>query len=301
MDVDIPAPELRKVVPAMADAPRPTQHVRIQASSGWRAVDLAEFWRYREILWFLAGRDVKLRYKQTALGVAWAIIQPLFMMVVFSLFFGRLARMPSDGVPYPLLTLVALLPWQLFAYALTQSSLSLVAEQRLITKVYFPRLIVPVASILAGVVDFAVTFLLTLGMIVLFDVEGWFHFKLTLGLLAIPCFVLFALLSALAIGLWLAALNVQYRDIRYVIPFLTQIWMFATPVVYPSSLVPARYRVLYGLNPMAGVVDGFRWAMLGTRSPGWGPLAVSLLVMASMLVGGLYYFRRLERSFADLV
>jgi lipopolysaccharide transport system permease protein len=301
MEVDVPAAQLRDVARIATDAGGGTRHFRIQASSGWRAVDLAEFWRYRELLWFLAGRDIKLRYSQTALGVAWAVIQPLSTMLVFSLFFGRLARMPSDGVPYPLLTLLGVLPWQLFSSALAQSSNSLVAEQRLITKVYFPRLIVPVASTLSGVVDFAVTFLLACAMLALFGAEGWFHVKITLALLALPCFALFALASALSVGLWLAALNVQYRDVRYVIPFMMQLWMFATPVVYPSSLVPGRYRVLYGLNPMAGVVDGFRWAILGTRSPGWAPLGVSLLVVSAVLVGGLYYFRRVERSFADMV
>jgi lipopolysaccharide transport system permease protein len=302
MEVDIPAAELREAVPETAvDGRRPTQHLRIQPSGGWRAVDLAEFWRYRALLWFLAGRDVKLRYKQTVLGVAWAIIQPLLTMLAFSLFFGKLAKIPSDGVPYPLLTLVALVPWQLFAFALTQSSNSLVAEQRLITKVYFPRLIVPVASVLAGLVDFAVTILLTLGMVVLFEAEGWYHVRFTVALLALPGFAVFALVSALALGLWLAALNVQYRDVRYVIPLMMQLWMFATPVAYPSSLVPARYRMLYALNPMVGVVDGFRWAMLGTAPPGLGPLGVSLVVVSALLVGGLYYFRRLERSFADMV
>jgi len=277
------------------------EHVKIRATSGWRAVDWAEFWRFRELLWFLAVRDIKLRYKQTALGVTWAIIQPLFTMVIFSIFFGKLAKIPSDGIPYPLLTLVALVPWQLFAYALTQSSNSLVAEQRLITKVYFPRLIVPVASVLAGLVDLLVTFVLTLGMLALYAAKGWCRVQFTAAFFMIPFFVLFALVTALSIGLWLSALNAQYRDIRYIIPFVTQIWMFATPVLYPSSLVPPKYRLLYGLNPMAGVVDGFRWALLHTASPGWGPLSVSLIAVAVMLVGGLYNFRRLERSFADMV
>jgi homopolymeric O-antigen transport system permease protein len=301
MEADILAADLREGAPAPAGRGRPIPSLRIQASSGWRAVDLAEFWRYRELLWFLAGRDVKLRYHQTVLGVAWAVIQPLTTMLIFSLFFGKLAKMPSESVPYPLLALVGLLPWQLFASAVGQSSNSLVAEQRLISKVYFPRLIVPVASVLPGLIDLAVTLLLTLGMIILFDVLGWSHVRFTLALLTLPCFVLFALAAALAVGLWLAALNVQYRDVRYVVPFAIQLWMFATPVVYPSSLVPARYRVLYGLNPMVGVVDGFRWAMLGTTSPGWGAFCVSIGVVSVMLVGGLYYFRRLERSFADMV
>jgi len=276
-------------------------HVRIRATGGWRAVDWAEFWRYRELLWFLASRDIKLRYKQTALGVTWAVIQPLITMLVFSFFFGRLAKIPSDGVPYPLLVLVGLMPWQLFVYALAHSSNSLVAEQRLITKVYFPRLIIPVASVLAGVVDFAITFLLTVGMIALYAAKGWFRFDLTPKLLLVPLFALFALAAALAVGLWLSALNVQYRDIRYAIPFISQLWMFVTPIVYPSSLVPGRYRLPYGLNPMVGVVEGFRWALLRTASPGWGPLGVSIVVVGAMLAGGLYNFRRLERTFADMV
>jgi lipopolysaccharide transport system permease protein len=300
MDLDVAAEKSG----ALVQSPAPGRHIeqiQIRASSGWRAVDLVEFWRYRELLWFLAWRDVKLRYKQTALGVAWAVIQPLFTMIFFSLFFGKLAKVPSGGVPYPLLTLVALLPWQLFLYALTQSSNSLVAEQRLITKVYFPRLIVPIASVLAGLVDFGVTFVLTIGMVSLYVAKGWFSVSITPALLALPLFVLFALLTALAFGLWLSALNVKYRDVRYVIPFMSQLWLFATPVAYPSSIVPEKYRVLYGLNPMAGVVDGFRWAILDTARPAWGLLGSSIAVVVVMLVGGLFYFRRVERSFADLV
>jgi lipopolysaccharide transport system permease protein len=269
--------------------------VRIRPSSGWRALDLAEVWKYRELLWFLAWRDITVRYKQTVLGVAWAVIQPLFTMVIFSLFFGYLAKMPSDGVPYPIFTLVALLPWQLFAYALTQSSNSLVNEQRLISKVYFPRLIVPLASVVSGLADFGVAFLLVLGMMVFYAVP------LSWNLLAVPFLVLFALATALAVGLWLAALNVQFRDVRYVVPFLTQIWMFATPVAYPSSLIPADYRPWFGLNPMAGVVEGFRWALLGQGEAPTGLLAVSVLTVVVLLVGGLFYFRRLERNFADVV
>jgi lipopolysaccharide transport system permease protein len=269
--------------------------VRIRPSSGWRSLDLRELWRYRELLWFLALRDIQLRYKQTALGVAWAVIQPLFTMVVFTIFFGRLAKVPSDGIPYPLFVLVALLPWQLFAYALTQSSNSLVNEQRLITKVYFPRLIVPLASVISGVADFAVAFVLVLGMM------AWYGVAPSWNMLAVPLLVLFALATALAVGLWLAALNVQYRDVKYIIPFLTQIWMFASPVAYPSSLVPEAYRPIYGLNPMAGVIEGFRWALLGLGEPPTALVAVSALTVLALLVGGMYYFRRLERQFADIV
>ncbi|MDB5311160.1 MAG: type transporter [Gemmataceae bacterium] len=268
---------------------------RIRPGRGWRAVDLREVWRYRELLFFLSLRDIKLRYKQTALGVAWAVIQPLFTMAVFTVFFGNLGKLPSDGQPYALFVLAALVPWQLFAYALTQSSNSLVAEQRLITKVYFPRLIVPLASVLSGLVDFLVAFgLLLIGMAV-------FGVPLSWAVLAVPVFVALAVLTALAVGLWLSALNVQYRDVRFTIPFLTQFWMFLTPVAYPASLVPAAYRPLYGLNPMAGVVEGFRWALLGTAAPDWGLVAVSAGVAVALLTGGVFYFRRMEKTFADVV
>lgn len=283
------------MIPPTPPPVSPPDVVRIRPSGGWRALDLVELWRYRELLVFLTVRDVKLRYKQTALGVGWVVAQPLLTMAVFTVFFGNLAKMPSDGKPYALFVLVALIPWQLFAYALTQSSNSLVAEQRLITKVYFPRLIVPVASVLAGLVDFAVAFVLVLlGMAVLGVSPTW-------AVLAVPVFAGFAVLAALAVGLWLSALNVQYRDVRYTIPFLTQFWLFATPVAYPASLVPAEYRAWYGVNPMAGVVEGFRWALLGTDAPAWGLMAVSAAATAGLLGGGLFYFRRMERGFADVV
>jgi lipopolysaccharide transport system permease protein len=273
----------------------PPEWVRIRPSSGWRALDLREVWRYRELLWFLALRDIKVRYKQTVLGVAWAVLQPLLTMVIFAVIFGALAKMPSDGIPYPLFTLVALLPWQLFAYALTQSSNSLVAEQRLITKVYFPRLLVPLASVASGLADFVVAFVLVGLFMAGYGVTpGW-------NLLAVPLLVLFALATALAVGLWLAALNVQFRDVRYAVPFLTQAWMFLTPVAYPSSLVPPAYRPLYGLNPMAGTVEGFRWALLGQGDLPVGLVMVSALSVLVLLVSGMFYFRRLERTFADLV
>lgn len=276
-----------------------TDRLIITPPSGWRAVDWRELWRYRELLWFLAARDVKVRYKQTVLGAAWAVIQPLFTMIVFSIFFGKLAGMPSDGLPYPLFSLAALLPWQLFSYALTQASNSVVAEQRLITKVYFPRLIIPLASVLSGLVDFAIAFVLLLAMIGGYAWLGH-DVALTWAVLTTPLWVLFAVAAALAVGLWLAALNVEYRDFRYTLPFLTQFWLFVTPVAYPSSLVPEVWRPLYGLNPMAGVVEGFRWALLGGPWP--GPLlGVSAAAVVLLLVGGVYYFRRLERSFADVV
>ena len=230
---------IESMMPAMLSQAAPNiTRTRIRPSRGWRAIDLREVWRYRELLWFLTLRDIKLRYKQTALGVSWAVLQPLFTMAVFTIFFGKLGKLPSDGKPYALFVLAALLPWQLFAYALTQSSNSLVAEQRLITKVYFPRLIVPVASVLSGLVDFLVAFCLMVRLMAAGPVLGWFTVKPTAAVLAIPIFTLFAVLTALAVGLWLSALNVQYRDIRYTIPFLTQFWMFLTPVAYAASLVP---------------------------------------------------------------
>jgi lipopolysaccharide transport system permease protein len=280
--------------------PAPAEVVRIRPSAGWRALNLVELWRYRELLWFLALRDIKLRYKQTALGVAWAVMQPLFTVVVFSIFFGALAGIQSDGLPYPLFVLTALLPWQLFSYALTQSSNSLVAEQRVITKVYFPRLVVPLASVLSGLVDFAVAFVLVLATMAWYWCTGK-PVTLTWAILTVPLLVLFALATALAVGLWLAALNVQYRDVRYTIPFLAQLWLYATPVAYPSTLVPEAWRPLYGLNPMAGVVESFRWALLGSGAVDWPMLGVSAFVVVLLLVGGLFYFRRLERTFADVV
>src|SRR5882762_6474903 len=264
----------------------------IDPPRGWTSIGFRELWDYRELLYFLTLRDIKVRYKQTALGAAWAIIQPFFMMVVFSLFFGRLAGVKSDGIPYPVFTFCALLPWQLFAHALTESSNSLVANERLITKVYFPRLIVPLAAVLGGLVDFAVAFVLLLAMMLYYGIVP------TLAIVTLPAFLLLAIMTALGVGLWLSALNVKYRDVRYTINFLIQFWLFATPVAYPSSLVPERWRALYGLNPMAGVVEGFRWALLGTNNPPGALLAVSIAVVVLLLVGGLYYFRRMEQQFA---
>jgi lipopolysaccharide transport system permease protein len=256
---------------------------------------MRELWAFRELVYFLALRDIKVRYKQTALGAAWAILQPVMTMVVFSVFFGRLAGIPSDGVPYPVFAFAALLPWQLFAYALSESSNSLVVSQNLITKVYFPRLVIPLAAVLAGLVDFAITF------VVLLILMWSYRIVPTAAVLWLPLFVLLAIATALAVGLWLSSLNVKYRDVRYTIPFLTQLWLFATPVAYPSTLVPDQWRPILGLNPMAGVVEGFRWALLGTsKGPGL-LLAVSVIVVAALLVGGLIYFRQAEQTFADLV
>jgi lipopolysaccharide transport system permease protein len=270
-------------------------HTVIRNSRGWVSLNLKELWDYRELLFFLAWRDIKVRYTQTALGAAWAILQPLSNMIVFTLVFGRLAKVPSNGIPYPLFAYAALVPWQLFAYALTESSNSVVLNERLITKVYFPKLLIPLASVLAGLVDFMIAFPLVIGMMI------WYHIAPTWALLSVPLFVLFTMATALAAGLWLSALNVQYRDVRHTLTFIVQFWLFASPVAYPSTLVPARWRPLYGLNPMAGVIEGFRWALL-QEAPAPGPmLAVSILVTVVVLVGGLYYFRRMEKTFADVV
>jgi lipopolysaccharide transport system permease protein len=270
-------------------------HTRIEPSKGWISLGLKDLWHYRELVFFLAWRDIKVRYKQTALGAAWAVIQPLFTMLAFTLFFGRLAKVPSDGIPYPLFSYTALLPWQLFASALTESSNSVVANERLITKVYFPRLVVPLASILSGLVDFVIAFTLVIGMMV------WYGVRPTWAVLTLPFFVIFTMATALGVGLWLSALNVQYRDVRYTLTFIVQFWLIASPVAYSSTLVPARWRPFYGLNPMAGVIEGFRWALLGkTQAPGT-MLWVSVVVVAVVLVGGLYYYRRMEKTFADVV
>lgn len=267
----------------------------IKPSQGWVNLRLKDVWEYRELLYFLVWRDIKVRYKQTVLGAAWAVIQPFLAMVVFSIFFGKLAQVPSDGLPYPIFAYAALLPWQLFAHALTESGNSLVASQQLIKKVYFPRLAIPLAAVLAGLVDFAIAFVVLLGMMFYYGIYP------TLAIVTLPLFILFAVATAMAAGLWLSALNVEYRDVRYVIPFLTQFWLFATPVAYPSSLVPEPWRAVYGLNPMAGVVEGFRWAILG-KSGGMGSLMlVSVLAVIALLIGGLIYFRRMEKTFADLV
>ena len=267
----------------------------ITPSNRWIPLHLSELWEYRELLYFLVWRDIKVRYKQTALGAAWAVMQPLFMMLVFSLFFGRLAKVPSDGIPYPVFAFCALIPWQLFANALTESSNSLVGNQNLITKVYFPRLVIPIAAVLSGLVDFLIAFMILIGMMLYFGiVPGW-------PILVLPGFIALAVLTALAVGLWLSALNVQYRDVRYTMSFLVQFWLFATPVAYPSSLIPETWRALYGLNPMAGVVEGFRWALLDKTSPPGAMLWVSVFVVTILLTGGLYYFRRMEQQFADIV
>lgn len=269
--------------------------IRIEPSRGWFRLPLRDLWEYHELLYFLVWRDVKVRYKQTVLGAAWAIIQPLFTMVVFSIVFGRLAKIPSDGLPYPIFAYCGLLPWQLFSHALTESGNSLVGNQNLLTKVYFPRVVIPLAAILTGLVDFGVAFLVLLAMMAYYGIAP------TVAVVFVPLFMLLALATALGVGVWLAALNVRYRDVRYTIPFLVQFWLFATPVAYPASLVPESWRALLGVNPMAGVIEGFRWALLG-KGAGPGPLLmISMAVVLVVLVTGLGYFGRTERTFADVV
>jgi len=270
-------------------------HMVIRPISGWAPLNLQEVWKYRELLYFLTWRDIKVRYKQTLLGITWAVIQPLFMMLIFTVFFGRLAKVPSDGLPYPIFAFAALLPWQMFSRALTDASTSLVVNERLITKVYFPRLLIPASAVLASLVDFGIAFVLLLGMMVFYGIVP------TTASATLPLFILLALITALGVGFWLSALNAQYRDVRYTLPFLTQVWLFATPVVYPSSLVPESWRLLYGLNPMTGVVEGFRWALLGKGMPPDAMLAVSVIASLTMFVGGLYYFSRMEKNLSDVV
>jgi lipopolysaccharide transport system permease protein len=269
--------------------------IRIEPSSGWVSLKLQELWEYRELVYFLIWRDIKVRYKQTALGAAWAVLQPFLTMVVFSVFFGSLAKIPSDGVPYPIFAYTALVPWSFFAHGLTSASNSLVSSANLISKVYFPRLALPLSTTLSGAVDFAVAFAVLLGMMLYYGIVPTIH------LVWLPLFLLLAFATSLGVGLWLSALNVQYRDVRHVVPFITQFWLFASPVVYPSSLLPEPWRTVYALNPMVGVIEGFRWALLGTESrPGLMIVASSLAALL-VLVGGALYFRRVEKTFADVV
>lgn len=271
-------------------------HIRLEPSHGWVSLKLHELWEYRDLLYFLTWRDIKVRYKQTLLGAAWAIIQPVMTMVVFSLFFGTLANIPSDGVPYPIFSYAALVPWTFFAVGLAASSNSLVGGSYLITKVYFPRLIIPIATILSAAVDFLIAFIVLIGMICYFGIRP------TTNIIFLPFFMLLAFVTALGIGLWLSAMNVQYRDVRYAIPFITQFWMFATPIAYPSSLIENDFlRTIYGINPMTGVVEGFRWALLGVQTAPGPILIVSSIAAVLLMVSGLYYFRRMEKTFADVV
>jgi len=258
-------------------------------------LNLYALWEYRELLYFLVWRDIKIRYKQTVIGAGWAILQPLMTMVIFTVVFGNFAKVPSDGLPYPIFAYTALLPWTYFAQAINRSSESLVSNTNLISKIYFPRLIIPISAALAPLVDFGIAFVILLGMM------AWFGISPNWGILSLPLFLLLATMTALAVSLFLSALNVKYRDVRYTIPFIVQVWMFASPVAYPISLVPEKWRLLYSLNPMAGVIEGFRWALLGKSSPDFAVMAVSAVVVLILLLGGLVYFKKMERTFADVI
>jgi len=268
---------------------------RIVPPGPWFAWNLRELVEYRELLYFLVWREIKVRYKQTLIGAGWAIVQPIATMLVFTLFFGRLAKIPSGGLPYPLFFYCALLPWTYFAGALAGATGSIVENQRVITKVYFPRVLLPLSAVFSGLVDFVIAFVLLIGMSLYYRVTPgpWLAF--------VPVFLLLAMLTAFGAGLWLASLNALYRDVRYVVPFLVQFWMFASPVAYPSSLVPERWRAFYGLNPMAGVIDGFRWAITGQNPPSLGLLAASATAVLAILVAGWWYFRRMEATVVDVV
>ncbi len=272
---------------------RPT--TMVEASRGLLDIGIGEAWRYRELLYFFTWRDVKARYKQTAIGVGWAVVQPLISMVIFTVIFGRFARIPSDGLPYPVFSYTALLPWTYFAQALGKSGASLVADANLVTKVYFPRLMMPLAATAAPLVDFLLSFLILLAMM------AWYGIAPTRYILLLPLFMALAFLTALAAGLWLSAINVRYRDVGYTLPFLTQIWMYASPVVYPVSIVPERFRLLYSLNPMVAVIEGFRWALLGKGNPDVSAIMVSTAVILALCFGGVIFFRKMERTFADVI
>lgn len=269
--------------------------VRIRPAKGWVALDLRTLWEYRELLFFFVWRDVKVRYRQTVLGAAWAVIQPFMTMVVFSLFFGRLAGVPSDDFPYPIFSYAALVPWTFFATGITQATSGMVSNANLLKKVYFPRLALPISRVMAGLVDFALAFTVLLGMMLFYGIMP------TGNVVWLPLFLVLALVTSLGVGLWMAALSVQFRDVILTVPFIIQVWMFATPIAYPSSMLPEPWRTLYGLNPMAGVVEGFRWALLGTATAPGPMLAVSAVVSVVLLISGAFVFRRMEKSFADLV
>jgi lipopolysaccharide transport system permease protein len=269
--------------------------VCIEPSRGLLHLDLQELWKYRELMYFLIWRDIKVRYKQTVIGAAWAILQPLMTVAIFILVFQIVANVPSDGVPYPLFALTAIIPWNFFSGGLTRSSLSVVAQSNLISKVYFPRLLIPISATVSGIVDFG------LSLVILTAMMAWYGVAPTWGIVTLPLFLLLACFTALAVGLWLAALNVRYRDIGHTVPFLVQLWTFACPIAYPISRIPERIRLVYSLNPMVGVIEGFRWALLGNKSPDMFVIAISAAVVMGLLAGGIVYFKRMERTFADVV
>jgi lipopolysaccharide transport system permease protein len=271
------------------------ERVVIEPSRGWAALKLREIWRYRELVYFLTWRDIKVRYKQTALGAAWAIIQPLVNMVIFTLIFGRVAHLPSDGVPYPIFTFAALLPWTYFAYVMQMSGNSLVMNTNMVSKVYFPRLALPISAGLAGLLDLAIGFVVLIGMML------FYHVHPGIQILLLPLFLLLAVATALGVGVWLSALNVEYRDVKYALPLLIQVWLYASPVAYSASLITGKLAIIYALNPMAGVIEGFRWCLLPSSPPPGVALLPSVAIALLLLIGGLFYFRRMEQTFADVI
>ncbi len=291
MDQAVVTPSHVTPAPALVGSPLPS--IVIEARRSLWDLNLKEIWHYRELLYFLVWRDVKVRYKQTSIGVTWAVLQPLLTMMIFTLVFSYLAKIPSDGVPYPIFAYAALLPWTYFSHAIGRCASSVIGDAGLITKVYFPRLIIPLAAVIPALFDFCWSLLILCGMMV------WYGIAPTWGLLAAPAFLFLALLTALGVGLWLSALNVRYRDVNHVVPFVIQIWMFASPIVYPVSLVPEKWRLLYSLNPMVGVIEGFRWGVLGKAFPDPMVLGISSFMVLAVLAGGLVFFKRMEKTFAD--
>jgi len=279
----------------MEQTPERVHRILIQPSKGLFHFEVRELWQYHELLYFLIWRDVKLRYKQTMIGGAWAILQPLMTMVIFSIIFGRLAKIPSDGLPYPVFAYTALLPWMLFSQSLTRSGASLVENANLISKVYFPRLMIPLGAAAAPIVDFIVSFMILLCLM------AWYGIRPTLGILALPPLLFITIMTAFSVNLWLSPLNVQYRDVGHAIPFLSQFWMYASPVAYPLSLIPEKWQFLYSLNPMVGVIEGFRWALLGKQSPNFIAMAISIFAVLALFLSGFIYFKKMEQSFADVI
>jgi lipopolysaccharide transport system permease protein len=267
----------------------------IKPSKGWGSLNLRELWLYRELIYFLTWRDLKVRYKQTALGAGWAVLQPVLSMVVFTIFFGQLLNVPSEGVPYPIFSYAALLPWGVFAKALNDTGRSLVSNRAMLTKIYFPRMVIPLASVFSSLADFLIAFVVMLGLMFYYQIAP------TSNIWTLPLFLLLAIITALGVGLWLSAMNVLYRDIGYMIPYITQLWFYLTPIVYPASKVPEQWQFVYALNPMVGVVEGFRWALLGTADAPSPMIAVSAFISLALFVSGMFYFRRMERTFADMV
>ena len=267
----------------------------IEPPGSWLSINFKELWAYRELLFILAWRDVSILYKQSIVGIGWVIIQPVMTMLIFTIIFGKFAKLPSDGLPYPIFTYCALLPWNYFARSLSGSSNSLVGSSHLITKVYFPRLIIPLSKVFSGLVDFCIAFIILIAMMI------WYQISPTSGILLLPLFMLIAMITSLAVGLWLTALNVKYRDIQFIVPFLAQFWMYASPVAYSTGIVPQKWQLIYALNPMVGVIEGFRWALLGKGSPNSEMILLSSGIVLIIFISGLYYFKKMEQSFADVI